>query len=207
MLSACGENAGTTAGSVNTTIAPATSVTSVASSTSALVTTQATSDAQDPSSAFQPLDNSTLRGLYYLDYKEDYKFDDFIAEGGASSTQELVQYAYKAFPEIELDLAALGYGCSSFCAKSNDGDIIFGRNFDMSSDHSGSYLIVHTAPKNGYESYSTVNLSFLGVSVPKEPADSTSPLLLAPYVPLDGVNSAGLAICVLQLNFPFSLKS
>lgn len=28
-----------------------------------------------------------------------------------------------------------------------------------------------------------------------------SPLLLTPYIPLDGINSAGLAICVLQLDF------
>ena len=202
ILSACGENTGTTAGSATTAGTLATSASSAALSTSALVTTQTTTAEQDPDSAFHALDTSLRRGLYYLDYKDDYKFDSFIADGGAASTQELVQYAHKAFPEIELDLAALGYGCSSFCAQSQNGDIIFGRNFDMDSANSSSYLIVHTAPENGYESYSTVNLSFLGVSVPKEPVDSTSPLLLAPYVPLDGVNSAGLAICVLQLNFP-----
>ena len=165
-------------------------------------TTQTTAPIQDPASDFQVLDKSSFCALYYLNYTEDYKFDEFIASGGASSTRELVEYAYKAFPGIKLDLSALGYGCSSFCAQSNDGDIIFGRNFDMSSDYSGSYLIVHTAPENGYESYSTVNLKFLGVTSPEKPTDTTSPLSLAPYVPLDGINSAGLAICVLQLNFP-----
>ena len=195
LLSSCGTAEVTTTSSEATTL----HTTILTSSTA---TVQTTSAVQDPPSAFRVLDNSSARGLYYLDYTEDYKFDDFISSGGASGTAELVQYAYRAFPEIKLDLSSLGYGCSSFCAQSTAGDVIFGRNFDMDSANSGSYLIVHTAPENGYESYSTVNLSFLGVSTPKAPTDGTSPLLLAPYVPLDGINSAGLAICVLQLNFP-----
>lgn len=165
------------------------------------LTTQAT-QTQEDASTFRTIENSTIRGLYYLDYTEDYKFDEFIACGGAASTLELVQYAYTAFPNIELELSQLGYGCSSFCTQSSNGNIIFGRNFDMDSDHSGSYLIVHTKPENGYESYSTVNLKFLGITIPSEPIDNTSPLLLTPYIPLDGINSEGLAICVLQLNFP-----
>ncbi len=145
------------------------------------------------------VNNDSYRALYYIDYTQDYKFDEFIEGGGAASTQELVQYAYKVFPNIKLDLSALGYGCSSFCTQSTDGDIIFGRNFDMDTSNSSSYLIVHTAPENGYESYSTVSLKFLGITTPKEPQDDTSPLLLTPYIPLDGINSQGLAICVLQL--------
>ncbi len=171
------------------------------SAPSSLQTTQTTSAVQEPSPAFRTLENSTIRGLYYIDYTEDYKFDEFISQGGAASTSELVQYAYKSFPNIKLDLSALGYGCSSFCTQSSDGDTIFGRNFDMDSNHSESYLIVHTKPENGYESYSTVNLKFIGITIPKNPIDDTSPLLLTPYIPLDGINSAGLAICVLQLDF------
>lgn len=171
------------------------------SAPSSLQTTQTTSAVQEPSPAFRTLENSTIRGLYYIDYTEDYKFDEFISQGGAASTSELVQYAYKSFPNIKLDLSALGYGCSSFCTQSSDGDTIFGRNFDMDSNHSASYLIVHTKPENGYESYSTVNLKFIGITIPKNPIDDTSPLLLTPYIPLDGINSAGLAICVLQLDF------
>ena len=196
MLPSCGADTGTPAATAST------SATSATSAASTLVTTQTTATVQEPSPSLSAIDNSGLRGLYYLDYKDDYKFDSFLADGGAASTTELVLYAYKAFPGIKLDLSSLGYGCSSFCAQNKEGDVIFGRNFDMDSANSGSYLIVHTAPENGYESYSTVNLSFLGVSVPKEPMDETSPLMLAPYVPLDGINSAGLAICVLQLNFP-----
>ena len=95
-LSACGESVNTT---IQTTTGqlPATSFISTASTTSTtspLVTTQATSATQNTSADFKNMDNSTFRGLYYLDYKEDYKFDNFIERGGASSTVELVQYAY-----------------------------------------------------------------------------------------------------------------
>lgn len=72
----------------------------------------------------------------------------------------------------------------------------------MSAKHSGACLIMHTAPKGKYSSYSTVSLKFLGVDTPEQPTDGTSPLLLAPYIPLDGINSEGLAICVLQLEYP-----
>lgn len=195
LLTSCGSAAGTTLSTGGT------EGTAPAASTSAPIQTSQTT-VQTTVSPFQTLDKSSSRRLFYFDYTDDYKFDDFLASGGAASTMELVEYAYKAFPGIDLNLSSLGYGCSSFCAQGSDGDIIFGRNFDMSSEYSGSYLIVHTAPENGYESYSTVNLSFLGVKNPQAPTDNTSPLLLAPYVPLDGINSAGVAICVLQLNFP-----
>ena len=94
-------------------------ITSVSTENTSLTTqtTRTTSAAQEAASAFQTLENSTILGLYYLDYTEDYKFDEFIACGGAASTLELVQYAYKAFPNIKLDLSALGYGCSSFCTQ------------------------------------------------------------------------------------------
>jgi len=193
LLSSCGDK--------NTAQTEASGTSSPETLQSSATTTQIEETKQDAKADFV-VNNDSYRALYYIDYTQDYKFDEFIEDGGAASTQELVQYAYKAFPNIKLDLSALGYGCSSFCTQSTDGNIIFGRNFDMDTANSSSYLIVHTAPENGYESYSTVSLKFLSITTPKEPKDDTSPLLLAPYIPLDGINSQGLAICVLQLGSP-----
>ena len=202
LLSSCAASPGTTQNTAQNTVQNTTQNTVQSTAATTEQTAAATTaEPQIPASSFI-VDNSSSRGLYYLDYTEDYKFDEFVSGGGAKSTLELVEYAYKAFPNIKLNLSSLGYGCSSFCAQSTEGDVIFGRNFDMDAQNSGSYLIVHTKPENGYESYSTVNLKFLGITAPSEPADDTSPLLLAPYIPLDGINSEGLAICVLQLNFP-----
>ena len=151
--------------------------------------------------SFTLLDDSGTYSLYYYHYTRDYKFDDFLRQGGAENTEELVSYCLEVFPDMELNLASLGYGCSSYCAVDPDGEVYFGRNFDMDPSHTGAYMVVHTAPKGGYESYSTVNLGFLGIRDPEDPVDDdTSALLLAPYIPLDGINSKGVAICVLQLN-------
>ena len=151
--------------------------------------------------SFTLLDDSGTYSLYYYDYTRDYKFDDFLRQGGVSDTAELVSYCLEVFPDMELNLSSVGYGCSSFCAVDSDGEVYFGRNFDMDSRNTGAYMVVHTDPKGGYESYSTVNLGFLGIRDPEDPVDDdTSALLLAPYIPLDGINSRGVAICVLQLN-------
>lgn len=151
---------------------------------------------------FELLNDKGSYPLYYYNYTQDYHFDEFLASGGAADTAELVEFIGETFPEMELDLSRVGYGCSSFCAESENGDVIFGRNFDMFSSHTGAYLVVHTAPEDGYASYSTVNLGFLGLKEVDDPiGDETSPLQMAPYLPLDGINSKGVAICVLQLNF------
>lgn len=150
---------------------------------------------------FELLDDNGSYNLYYYNYTRDYEFDEFLEDGGAEDTEELVKDCLELFPEMELDYSALGYGCSSYCAVGEDGDVYFGRNFDMGSTNTGAYLVVHTMPEDGYESYSTVNLGFLGIDDPEDPVgDDTSALLLAPYIPLDGINSEGVAICVLQLN-------
>ena len=151
--------------------------------------------------SFELLDDSGTYSLYYYDYTRDYRFDDFLRQGGAADTAGLVSYGPEVFPDMELDLSALGYGCSSYCAVDSDGEVYFGRNFDMDAAHTGAYMVVHTAPKGGYESYSTVNLGFLGIRDPEDPVgDDTSALLLTPYIPLDGIKSEGVTICVLQLN-------
>lgn len=151
--------------------------------------------------SFTILDDNGTYPLYYYNYTRDYEFDDFLRQGGAADTAGLVSYGLEVFPDMELDLSSLGYGCSSYCAVDSDGEVYFGRNFDMSPAYTGAYMVVHTSPKGGYESYSTVNLGFLGIRDPEDPVgDETSALLLAPYIPLDGINSEGVAICVLQLN-------
>lgn len=158
---------------------------------------------QDREEAFSLVDDSGTYSLYYYEYTRDYEFDEFLKSGGAANTAQLVRYCCDVFPDMELDLSGLGYGCSSFCAQDDGGDVIFGRNFDMGSANTGDYVVVHTVPEDGYASYSTVNLGFLGITGdPEDPVDNDeSPLLIVPYIPLDGINEKGVAICVLQLNY------
>ncbi len=154
-------------------------------------------------SAFRFIDKS--KNIAYLDFPTDYKFASLL-ENGIRSNAELASYMAARYPNMNIDFGGIGYGCSAF-AKGT----VYGRNFDMSDDAAGACIILHTAPKDGYASYSTVNLGFLGINdigvFDEKTAVSgiesgTSPLLFAPYLPLDGINEKGLAVSILQLNYP-----
>jgi len=137
--------------------------------------------------------------LFAMQYKADYGLDTFL-EVGASSDADLVvfmsQRLLKGIP-LKFDLPDLG--CSTFLAKTPDGEYIFGRNFDNKDT---PVLMLTTTPKNGYASISVVNLSFIGYSSGYLPDKFLNRILLlaAPYAPLDGVNEKGLAIGVLQID-------
>ena len=67
-----------------------------------------------------------------------------------------------------------------------------GENYDFSQTNTA---IVHTNPKGIHASISTIDLQFLGI---KEETGITgikdkALLLAAPYIPLDGINDAGVA--------------
>lgn len=181
--------------------------TSTEKSTADISTTGEKTDPQK-NFPFKLIDKS--RNFAYLDFNKDYKFDSLL-KIGVKSNEELVKFTLSEYPDMKIDLSQIGYGCSAFLTESSDNDIIYGRNFDMDAKNTGAYLVVHTAPENGYESYSTVNLGFIGIKsirtydeekISKEIEGGTSPLLFAPYIPLDGVNEKGVAISILLLEFP-----
>lgn len=137
-----------------------------------------------------------LTDLYYtLDYKADYGLDEFLQQG-ASNDAELAQFVIKKLMKgLPVNIQLPNLGCSTFQAQTPDGDYLMGRNFD---NKQAVYALVHTRPETGYESISMVNLSYIG----SDGGDSLMGKLLAlaaPYLPLDGINEAGLSIGVLQL--------
>ena len=106
--------------------------------------------------------NENAEGVYELDYAADYKLDDLLEKGGASSEEELVQYILKVMLKglpinIEYEIPELG--CSTFIAQTPEKGYIFGRNFD---NQTTDLLIVKTSPKGAYKSVSVSNLSFIG---------------------------------------------
>lgn len=136
---------------------------------------------------------------YTMTYVGDYGFDAFLEQGGASNDSELIDFVVKRLLKgIPLEFSIPNLGCSTFIAVTPEGDVLFGRNFDLSYSPS---LIVQTNPKNGYASVSTVNLGFLGYNENKLPDSFLSRIisLAAPYAPLDGMNEAGLSIGVLLI--------
>ena len=138
--------------------------------------------------------------LFTMTYLGDYGLDDFLAQGGASNDNELLDFLMqKLLKGLPLHFDIPDLGCSTFAAETPEGDAIFGRNFDM---YYSPALFVRTAPEDGYRSISMVNLSYIGFGEGKLPTSLLDSLLTlaAPYVPLDGLNEKGLAVGVLLID-------
>lgn len=135
-------------------------------------------------------------GLSVVRYEGSYGFDEFLAQGGAKSDEEVAKYITE-----ELSLSALGiifggnpFGCSTLSVKSSNGGYLFGRNFDWNTCDG---LIVSSKPENGYASVSTVNMDFIqagGINLSRLPDNIKA--IIGLYAPLDGMNEKGLAVSV-----------
>lgn len=133
--------------------------------------------------------------VYEITVSGDYYFDQFLEAGGASSDKELISFITSCIGKgmIPLQIEESSISCSSFTAVTEEGDRVFGRNYDFDKTNTA---IVYTNPGNGrHASVSTVDLQFLGI----DPDTGITGLadkflcLAAPYAPLDGVNDAGVS--------------
>ena len=168
-------------------------------------------------------------GYYLMDYTYDYDRDTLLeSKTGNSTTAGLLLYSVadvflqlnpaarkivsnlglygnidsaKVSAIMQKVLSVTGFGCTSFNASTPSGDRLFGRNYDY-MDSPG--MTVWTHPKDGYASVSTVSLYFLGYGGDFMPDSFMKSLLtlIAPYIPVDGMNEKGLSIGVLELETP-----
>jgi hypothetical protein len=89
------------------------------------------------------------------------------------------------------------FSCSLFTALREDGDKIYGRNFDWSISPA---LLLFTDLPDGYASVSMVDLEFLGIqpedskNLAELPLEERTALLSAPSMPFDGMNEYGLTV-------------
>lgn len=139
-------------------------------------------------------------GLTAVRFDGDYKFSDFLAQGGASSDGEVVGFlAENLLDGMSLD-GMMGniFGCSTLAAVDSEGRALFGRNFDW--NHCNA-MVVASYPEDGYASISTVNVDFITQGAGTGSAGMALKLdqvriLAALYAPLDGMNEKGFAISV-----------
>lgn len=139
-------------------------------------------------------------GLSAVRYDGNYGFDTFLSQGGAGSDAEVVEYlANNLLSGLDIGNVLGGlFGCSTIAAKNEQGEALFGRNFDWDTCEA---MIVEAHPKNGYASLSTVNMNFIGRGVGDGVVGMALRLdevktLAALYAPLDGMNEMGLAVSV-----------
>lgn len=133
--------------------------------------------------------------VYRMDVSGDFYFDDFLAQGGASSDSELIDFITNSITRglIDMTIQESEIACSAFTAVTPVGDRIFARNYDFSKTNTA---LVFTDPGNGrYKSFSTVDLQFLGMDADRDVEGLMNKItcLAAPYAPLDGVNEKGLS--------------
>lgn len=137
-------------------------------------------------------------GLSVVRFDGKDGFSQFLENGGASSDSEVVQYISSSMVEGAGNLIFQGnpFGCSTITAQNEDGEYLFGRNFDW---YNCDALIVEAHPDDAYASISTINTDFL-----KQGAGAASALFSADYImtiaalyaPIDGMNEKGLAVSV-----------
>jgi len=138
---------------------------------------------------------------FYLDMKGGYYLDDYIEQGGCATDSDLVSFVVQHITKglVELSITPGETGCSSFTAETSDGDRIFGRNYDMK--RTGT-CIVHCDPGHGrHESYSTIDFRFISVGQEGPLSLYKKALCLAAaYVPMDGMNDAGVSVGIYMSN-------
>lgn len=133
--------------------------------------------------------------VYTMHVPGGFYLDDFVAQGGVKSDAELIGFITGKITKglIPMSISDPEIGCSSFTAVTEDGDRLFGRNYDFSKTNT---CIVFTEANEGrHATISSVDLQFLGMDVDKNVEGLMNKItcLAAPYAPLDGVNDAGVS--------------
>lgn len=134
--------------------------------------------------------------LYEMTVRGDYYFEEFT-EKGASSDAELISYITNHITKgiIPMKISESEIACSAFTAELENGDRVFGRNYDFARTNT---CIVKTNPSHGYKSISTIDLQFLGLATDSDVKGLMNRItaLAAPFVPLDGINEKGVACAI-----------
>ncbi len=132
--------------------------------------------------------------VYTMHVKGGFYLDDFVAQGGVKNDSELIQFITNKITKglMDINISDPEIGCSSFTAKAENGDHLFGRNYDFSKTN--TCIVFTEANKGRHASISTVDLQFLGIDVEQNLGGFMDKVtsLAATYAPLDGINDAGV---------------
>lgn len=142
-------------------------------------------------------------GLYFMNCQYDYNCDKFL-NADISTIDELLKWIEnEQFYGIEIAINNSNFGCSAFTSADENGNRLFGRNFDYDDTDT---LVIYSEPKDGYASYAVSDLNFFGIGT-TDGLDANSlaakaVMLAAPYICMDGVNEKGVGVGILMLYTP-----
>lgn len=133
--------------------------------------------------------------VYSMNVHGGFYLEDFIEQGGVSNDGELIDFITSHLTKglLKINIEDPEIACSSFTARGEDNDMLFGRNYDFSKTNT---CIVFTEAQNGrHATISTTDLQFLGLDTEKNLDGLMDKItsLAAAYTPLDGINDAGVS--------------
>ena len=137
--------------------------------------------------------------FYSARYYGDYRLTEF-ASGAVEDPDKVAPFFEKLFADsgkpVKIQFPPgndFGSGCSAFFCRDSRNTAVVGKNLDWKKD---PVLLLKTSPAGGFTSLSIVNLNtcdpFRLNSFPHK-------LLLAPYLPMDGLNEKGLTVTMLSV--------
>lgn len=133
--------------------------------------------------------------MYSMTLRDDY-FETYLNNGGGSSDMDILRFAIENIsndPIFQNMIPQKQPGaCSSFVFQNTDGEFCHARNLDF--DPSFNSLLIHNIPKSGYESISFSSYFCLNLKGDFSPAEHAEAFKIFEFLPMDGINSAGLAL-------------
>lgn len=146
--------------------------------------------------------------VYTMHVKGGFYLDDFVEQGGVKSDKELINFVTEKITKglIPMNISDPEIGCASFTAKSESGDVLFGRNYDFAKTN--TCIVFTEANKGRHATISTVDLQFLGMDVNKNVEGLLNKVtcLAATYAPLDGINDVGVS-CGIYMTYQGGAKT
>lgn len=133
--------------------------------------------------------------VYSMNVKGGFYFDEFLDQGGASSDSELIDFITGNITRglVDIEIGETDIGCSAFITKAENGDILFGRNYDF--DKTNVCLTMCDPGEGRYKSFSTVDLNYVGMDPEQDVEGLINKItcLASLYAPLDGINEKGVS--------------
>lgn len=158
--------------------------------------TQAEKNTAETLSSIRQID----KNLWTMVYKNPYGLDALL-EQGCATIMDAVVFLQKEvkLPSLVPDPEHSGFACSTFNAKTPEGQYIFGRNFDYKE---APCMVCWTAPEKGYRSLSVIDTTFFlhGTKhITLENSKKKYHTMGAPYMAMDGINEKGFSVAVLEI--------
>lgn len=130
---------------------------------------------------------------YEINYKGDYALDRYL-KIGAGSIDELLDFLNENLGKGVGKYIYGDYGCSSFYAKTPDGDYILARNLDTET---AIPSVIRTNTKGGGKTIGVSNLSWVGWN-DSNPISKLA-VISSPYFTFDGMNEYGVAVSTMSV--------